>query len=232
MSFAPRLCSQGLALLSLSLVLGACPPVDTVDAGALDASTCQAPGSGFFALEELDQQDIQASIPTASYYAPVDIPQEALGPDDIDNANTQVWALYDDCGVLVGFYRDIFTPIHCISGACQAVYFAMLFDAQGQFVDVFHPSDSLHNILLKYWDGEERPFDAEDWELLRQLCAHPPAVLIGVEDVSVMVADATETAPTVLAYQDVVVRGAAFTTYQIVMAVVDTQQILRELFSL
>lgn len=228
MSFCSRQC-----FLGLTLALGACPStVDTVDAGALDASTCQAPGSGFFALEALDRQDIQASLPTASYYAPADISPDRLGPDDIENANTQVWALYDDCGVLVGFYRDIFTPIHCVSGACQAVYFAMVFAADGSFADVLHPSDSLHNIPLKYMDGEEHPFNDDDWDLLRQLCAHPPAVLLGVEDTAVMVADATETAPTVVAYQDVVVRGAAFTSYQIVMAVVDTKQILRELFSL
>ncbi len=213
------------SLLGL-LVLAACTPVEQ----STDTGAQQQPDAGpqYEALNASDLADISAVIPSAMQRELVDIAQERLSDDDVENGNNQVWIIHDDSGTVVGYYRDIFSPVHCTSGVCQAIYYAMIYDVDGSFLRVLHPSWSQQNLVLKYWDGLEQPFNEADWTKLNALCLHPPAALLGVQSEDDLVADATETAPTVVEYQDLVVRGAAFTTYQIVVTSDATRQIIQQ----
>ncbi|MFH1812069.1 MAG: hypothetical protein ABIJ09_25240, partial [Pseudomonadota bacterium] len=171
--------------------------------------------------------DLAAVLPEASRKKIVAIPTSLLDGEDIDAENTSVLELLDSQGQRVGILRDIFTLVHCVSGVCRAIRFVLVYDAQRQFVDLYHPSGDSHP-LMKYWNNAHTEFDAQDMGILRVMLHDPPASLLGLADIDDLVVGATETAPTRVEYQDLVVRGAAFTTYEIMMYHVETRSILAQ----
>jgi hypothetical protein len=224
---------KGVMSLSVAGSLG-CPPSDGVDGGGttppdaavvlhVDGGT--GAGAGVEVLSERELGWLAADLPAATHKRVVDIPEALLTEEEVLAENTNFWELRDGAGNVVGYARDIFTHVDCVAHNCQAIRYLLVFDAAVAFLDVFHQPE-LANDFMKYWEGRHQPMDAGDRARLRTLCASPPPELLAVTDVSVLVVDSTATAATVLEYQPHVVRGAAFTTYMVVNAAVDTRVVI------
>ena len=179
---------------------------------------------GMQLLTDQERDWLSPSLPTAAKKQTLTIPDTLLPEEDVTYENNTILALFDADDTLIGYARNIFTRVEC-NGACQAVRFMLVYDASSGFLDVFHPGGTTYD-LMKYWQGEHTPFTADDRALLKTLLASPPSELAAVTDPSTLVADSSATAPTVPAYQDFVVRGAAFTTYTTLMYRLDTVDLI------
>ena len=83
---------------------------------------------------------------------------------------------------------------------------------------------------MKYFESTYSHFSADDWQRLKEIMANPPAVLLAVTDYHDLVIGASATAPTKVEYQSAIVRGAAFTVYQILKNLLAAKNILNRLF--
>lgn len=220
----PLLCG----LLLWSLVACPPPPASKHDAGASDAAVTVDAALAYTPIDAALRADLAASLATAVSFKRQTIPERLLSADDLENENNFYDELYDAQEALVGYARDIFTPVYCTGGACQAIHFVLVFDPQLGFLDVFHPTGTSHD-FMKYWQDSYDPFTEADLDKLRDVLRHPPQVLLDTEDYADLVIGASETAPTREQYQDVVVRGAAFTVYQVLNYMLETKAILEEL---
>ena len=212
------------------LCCSSCPATPDAAHDAASPATDAAVDAGGAQYEPLSADEaagLAASMPAATQKKTIAIPTDLLSSDDVDRENTSFFEIHDSAGALLGYGRDIFTPIECISGACQAIRFVLVFDSTVAFVDVFHPASDSHD-WKKYWQGQYQSFDTADRARLRAILLEPPADLLGVASNDDLVTGTTATAPTRVEYQDDVVRGAAFTSFTVLQYMLDSQQIIRQ----
>ncbi|MBN2359780.1 MAG: hypothetical protein JXR83_10025 [Deltaproteobacteria bacterium] len=220
---------RSVSVVISALFLAACPtPPDTGSDAAQPA--VDAGGPQYEPLSADESAGLAAALPTATQKTTRAIPESLLSSDDVALENDSFFEILDATGVLLGYGRDVFTPIECTSGACQAIRFVLVFDGAVEFVAVFHPASDSHD-WKKYWQGEYLTFDDADRARLREILLHPPADLIAVTSIDDLVTSATSTAPTQIEYQDDVVRGAAFTTYIVLQYMLDSQQTIRQVIA-
>jgi hypothetical protein len=215
-----------LSIIAFALALSACsgssnPPRDAgTDAGAPSPIT---------ALSETERGWFAPSLPAAAKKRVVTIPNDLLTEDDRSYENLTLLSLHNDGEQVVGYAREVFTPVGCTAGACQAIRFVLVFTPSFGFLDIFHPPGTSHD-LMKFIDNTYSHFSDEDWRRLKEILANPPAVLLAVTDYHDLVIGASATAPTKVDYQSAIVRGAAFTVYQILKNLVATKTVLNRLF--
>jgi hypothetical protein len=137
-------------------------------------------------------------------------------------------SLYDRDEQVLGYVRTIFTPVACVSGACKAIRFSLVYDADLTIFDVFNPPGTDHP-FKKYRGEEYLDFASADHSFLRNILLDPPDILVALPDQESLVEGTYATAPTRLEYQDVVVRGAAFTSYVAMSYAIETEDVLYEL---
>jgi hypothetical protein len=170
-----------------------------------------------------------AVVPTATIKWEHPIPVALLTEDDVTNENTIMIELFDDAQSRLAFARDVFTSVDCVSGVCQAIRFMLVFDTAGNFSTVFHQASALHD-FMKYTQDQYLPFTEADRTQLNSILQNPPAALDALTDSADLVVGVSRTAPTKVEYQGVVVAGAAFTTYTVLMFMQDTKEIIRVMF--
>jgi hypothetical protein len=209
-------------IVSLALMVSACSGSQSSprDAGTIAPIT---------ALSETERGWFASSLPSATKKREVAIPGDLLTDDDRTQENLTVLSLHNDAEQVVGYAREVFTPVGCTAGACQAIRFVLVFTTSFAFLDIFHPPGTSHD-LMKYFEGTYSHFSADDWQRLKEILANPPAVLLAVTDYHDLVIGASATAPTRVEYQSAVVRGAAFTVYQVLKYLLATRTILQRLF--
>ncbi len=177
--------------------------------------------------EDLDQ--LTPFLTSAVGWVETEVPAELITTDDSSYGNTLVRQVLDEGSQTVGYARRIFTPVACVSGVCDAVIFVLVYDAAFQALGVYHsPTESFP--LMKYWEDLYLVFSEEDMLLVNAVVQNRPDVLLTVSGEGDLVEGLHSTAPTLEVYQDVVVRGAVFTVWVIVVFAEETEALLSDMF--
>jgi hypothetical protein len=221
-----------LAWLWVSACAAPTVPADTgvdEDAHALvsteEPTDPAAPATPANLISAEDLASYQPYFPGVARGERVELVRRDLSQADIDSGNLHFVKLYDEPGDLLGFGRDIFTPVGCAAGVCTAIRFTVVFDWDSSAFDVFHVAGTDLD-FKKYWQDEYLSFDEGDRARLGELVRAPPEILLAAPSEGDLVEDTYGSAPTRPEYQSHVVRGAAFTCYLVARFAVESEALI------
>ena len=154
------------------------------------------------------------------------LPPALLSQEDIDRSNDEVLVFHDDHLEPLGFVREVFTDVDCISGVCDAIRVTYLFAADFSCTDVFDTPGGSHP-LKKFADpGGYIRFNTDDMDLLRSFVVSPPQAILDAPTTDSLVQGTHSTAATLPQYISAVIRGGAFTTWMVIQYSVSTRTLL------
>ncbi len=199
---------------------------------ALFASCDDPADDPYTQLTASEMSDLSDALPTAVKKIDYVISDERLAAEKPYVIGSETLSeLYDESDTLLGYSRLVNSQVGCHDGKCAAIKFVLVLDKDLEYVHLFHPSGTTIGEFYKGLENDTENsvlFDDADWHTLYALLTDPPALLLSLEDRLDMVD--TTTGATYPEYHDVVVRGAAYTTYTVLEYLIHTKEIVLEEF--
>jgi hypothetical protein len=154
------------------------------------------------------------------------LPHALLPQIDIDRNNVEVLVFHDEHLQPLGFVREVFTDVDCISGVCDAIRVTFIFDPDLNCTNIFDAPGASHPLKKFVEQGGYINFDSDDMVLLRSLVLSPPQAMLDAPTTDSLVSGSHATAATLQEYTSFVVLGGAFTTWKVIQYSVTTRTLL------
>ncbi|MBU1219975.1 hypothetical protein KKF34_06905 [Myxococcota bacterium] len=186
---------------------------------------------GYVAVDAADTTLFSGYFATMDRKTSMAVPEASLEDYIISGDSAEIVKYIDAAGNVLGFTRHVKTGVGCHDGKCAAVQFYLVYDAAGNWLDIFHPEGETSDFYKGIPGDQDNSilFTSDDWENLKSLLSDPPSILLNLEDRLDMV-DAT-TGATFETYVGSVVPSAAYTTYTCIEYLVNTGELIGLLFT-
>ncbi|MBN2723309.1 MAG: hypothetical protein JXR95_04470 [Deltaproteobacteria bacterium] len=188
-------------------------------------------GPKIVSVDDDDKALFSSYFPDMQLKKEIPVPAESLEENIIEPKDASIVCIYDEFENVMGYVRHVKTGVGCHDKQCSAIQFDIVFDSQGEFLDIFHEEGTTAPFMKGIPDNtsDSIPFTEDDMTALKGFMANPPSLLLNLDDRLDMVDDLT--GATFEAYVGSVVADAAYTTYTCLEYVVNTQLLIQTLFA-